>query len=338
MFNLDNKNTWLTIFILGVVLLTFLSLFFTPARPAKHELSTIYIPKNTPAKQIGNILLKNEIISDFGLFRWTSYLIGLDNKYKAGTYQFSPSQTLFSILYRLSRGEGAGNLVRITFPEGYSIYRMGELMRSYGIEAGQDFAALTSSFPAALRRKHKFLEQNSTDSLEGYLFPDTYFVPKQADPETVADSMLENFGRKVIPVWQAAAAKYNLHEVITMASIIEKEAAKDFERPLIASVFFNRLANGMLLRADPTVKYALDRPGKIVTYRNLAVDSPYNTYKHLGLPPGPIANPGLASILAALNPAQTNYIYFVAKGDGSHHFSETWQGHAAAKARYQRQK
>jgi UPF0755 protein len=149
--------------------------------------------------------------------------------------------------------------------------------------------------------------------------------------------MLNRFEKVILPAYYSAySGKYTLHEILTLASIVEKEAEKDSERAVIASVFYNRLENGMLLRADPTVKYALSAPTKRVLYRHLLVDSKYNTYKYTGLPPGPICNPGLKSVLAAIHPARTNYFYCVSNGDGSHTFSATWSGHASAVERYRK--
>jgi UPF0755 protein len=150
----------------------------------------------------------------------------------------------------------------------------------------------------------------------------------------MANLMLTRFNKVVMTYWRKnyrrMSTRYSLHDILTLASIIEKEAAKESERPLISSVFHNRLRIRMRLGADPTIKYVLERPGKIVSYDDLKINSPYNTYRHYGLPPGPICNPGLSSVKAAMFPAKSDYLYFVARADGSHIFSKTLSEHQAA--------
>ncbi len=185
--------------------------------------------------------------------------------------------------------------------------------------------------------------------LEGYLFPDTYEFPAQNKPEDVVNLMLKDFGQRLTPDLRQAIAGQGLtiHQAVTLASIVEREAQVPAEQPIIASVFENRMKIGMPLQADPTVQFALSQDPKSVaqfglwkgdlTYDDLAVDSPYNTYAHTGLPPGPIANPGLGALQAVAHPAQTNYLYFVAKGDGSHAFAATYDEQLANIAKYQHQ-
>jgi len=190
--------------------------------------------------------------------------------------------------------------------------------------------ALTSS----LLLKYGFLAEIPTDSLEGYLFPDTYLVPSNIGTDSLTNLMVSRFNKVVMSYWRKnyrkMKIKFSLHEIITLASIIEKEAAVENERPLISSVYHNRLRIRMHLGADPTIKYVLERPGKIVSYDDLRIESPYNTYRHYGLPPGPICNPGLSSVKAAMFPAESDYLYFVARADGSHIFSKSLTEHQAA--------
>jgi len=227
--------------------------------------------------------------------------------------------------------------IRVAFPEGTSIYKMGIILQKTGFKHWREFQQLVDQgITAELRARHwKIFKYIPSESLEGYLFPDTYNFFPDASAESMAEVMLNRFESVVGPFWDrsgAADAKRSLHEILTLASIVEKEAKKPEERPIIASVFYNRLKIGMALAADPTVKYALERPSKKVYLDQLAVRSPYNTYKVRGLPPGPICNPGLDSIKAAVYPAKTNYLFFVAKKDGSHTFSRTWQEHQRARS------
>lgn len=244
--------------------------------------------------------------------------------------------TMYNILGELYKGQVVSGPVKLTIPEGSTIYRIARSVETKGIKMQGSVDDLEKDgLTDELRLTFPFLEAVPTRSLEGYLFPDTYGLPEKMTADALADVMLSRFEQVVIPVWNAAnIKKYSLHQIITLASIIEKEAETDSERPIIASVFYNRLENGIALRADPTVKYALARPTKKVTYSELKVNSPYNTYLVKGLPPGPICNPGLRSILAAMHPAKTKYLYFVSNGDGTHTFSENWAGHAKAVERY----
>jgi UPF0755 protein len=197
---------------------------------------------------------------------------------------------------------------------------------------------------------HDFLADRpeGVTSLEGFLFPDTYEFPSDATARDVIARMLDTFGQRFTPELreQARAQGLTVYQAVTLASIVEREAVLPEERPIIASVFLNRLRAGMHLNADPTVQYALGYQGeghgwwkRPLLLEDLEVDSPYNTYRHVGLPPGPICNPGLAALEAVVNPADTRYLYFVANdvaGDGSHVFAETLEEHNANIAKYRR--
>ncbi len=288
----------------------------------------VQIPENSSAKEIGQLLFLSGISDRPSSFLVAAKLLNLDPRLKAGNYYFSPSMTNYSILMRLSQGKVQAGEVRLTVPEGSSIYRISKILASSGVRLDRPFneEALKLSGDR-LKQSHIFLTSNTTRSLEGYLFPDTYFISANMKTQDLVSMMLGRFEEVVLPVWRSSRIKkYTLHQVLTMASIVEKEAETDLERPIIASVFYNRLESGMALRADPTVKYAIPNPTKRVTYSDLKYPSPYNTYLNKGLPPGPICNPGLKSILAAIHPAKTNYIYFVSNGDGTHTFSVDWQG------------
>lgn len=299
--------------ILAVMLFLFVVLLFQSANPFDRSLYEVSIPKGAAAYTIQRLLEENGIIRPESSFSFAAKVLGLSRQVKAGRYEFSPANTLLTILLKLKKGEvKPPDQLTVVFPEGASIYKMGKILEKAGFTQSEKFQSL---------------------SLEGYLYPDTYFFFAQARVSDLIEKMLGRFEKVVMPFWEKAAkdTKFNLHDILTLASIIEKEAKVASERPIISSVFHNRLRAKMPLAADPTIKYALERPTKKVYHGQLEVDSLYNTYKRRGLPPGPICNPGIESIKAAVYPAKTNYYYFVAKADGSHIFSRNWTEHQKAR-------
>jgi len=324
----------------GVLIFSVLSVavFFEIADRWDKRSYLVNIPNGYGASQVGDLLLYKGIITNRYSFNILVSVFGLESGIQAGAYRFSPSMGLGSIVLKLKNGDIISPpLAKVVFPEGTSIYKMGMRLKDSGVGDGESFKYLVeNATPPELVEKFPFLKGVQTESLEGYLFPDTYYLPYEITVPALRDLMLSRFSAVVMPVWNIGAndTRLSLHEIVTLASIIEKEAAVDEERAIISSVFHNRLRKRMYLSADPTVKYALSeyrKPTKKVYYIDLEVDSPYNTYKNLGLPPGPICNPGLASIKAAIYPALTDYLYFVARRDGTHVFSETWQEHERAK-------
>jgi UPF0755 protein len=324
-------RTWIPISILIV-----LTIIGWPANPFDLSTNRVTISKGTSVRAVQSILKEHGVLPRFSAFRWSVRLLGLQNRIKAGEYSFSPSDPLPRVITKLVLGETVPpQEIRATFPEGTSIYKMGTILKENDFDNWQGFQGLVNEgITASLRERHwtifKFVP---SESLEGYLFPDTYHVFKNASAEVLAEAMLQRFEEVVLPWWERSKGdtEMSLHEILTLASIIEKEARVSSERPVISSVFHNRLRIGMPLAADPTIKYALERPTKVVFYDQLSVKSTYNTYKRRGLPPGPICNPGLDSIKAAIYPAKTEYLYFVARPDGSHSFSKTWQEHQKAR-------
>ncbi|GAB4216871.1 MAG: endolytic transglycosylase MltG [Synechococcales cyanobacterium] len=247
----------------------------------------------------------------------------------AGTYDLDPTETLPSVIAQLQRGETVQ--VRITIPEGWSIRQMDAYLReNHGIDNFQALAEEVRNVALP-----EWLPQEAP-SLEGYLFPETYQLPiESVTAQALIERMLAQFARQALPLWQAHTPppQVTLHEWVTLASIVEKEAVLASERTLIAGVFWKRLALGIPLGADPTVEYALNirqTPERRLTFADIRTPSPYNTYLNVGLPPGAIASPGLASLQATLTPSDTEYLYFVARYDGSHVFSKTLAEHEAA--------
>lgn len=324
-------------YFIWAVIIIFVLLIW-PANPFDLSTRRATVPAGASVRAVEKLLQANGTLPRLTAFRVLIKLLGLSGQIKAGEYSFSPSDPLPRIVTRLVINETVPAPVQtVTFPEGTSIYKMGILLQKGGFAGWASFQGLVNEgITAPLREKYwHIFKYVPAESLEGYLFPDTYQFYQSASAEIMAAVMVKRFDEVVTPFWNGARqdTPLTLHEALTLASIIEKEAQRANERPVISSVFHNRLKAGMPLAADPTVKYALERPSKRVFYEQLDVRSPYNTYKRKGLPPGPICNPGLDSLKAAVYPAKTNYFFFVAKPDGSHQFSVDWQGHQKARLR-----
>ena len=262
-------------------------------------------------------------------FKILARLKSADKSLKAGEYQLAPTMTPVQILDALVGGKTF--LYRLTIPEGYNLQQIAEEVQNQGIGNRTEFADFAES------PEESHLLGIQAPSLEGYLFPDTYFFPRGAGARTIATKMVERFWQKFHPAWRQRAKDLGLtiHEVVTLASIIEKETGEASERPLIASVFHNRLKKGMRLESDPTVIYGIEAFDGNITSKHLRTPTPYNTYTIRGLPPGPIASPGSESIEAALYPAETDFLFFVSKKDRTHQFSTTIEEHNAAVRKYQ---
>ncbi len=333
----------LLVFILFGLLLTSLSALFAAslfqsADPLDRSAYMVDIPRGISTSAVQTILEERKILRPQSNFSLAAKMLGISRSMQAGKYEFSPSDTLLEILLKLKRGKVISPLqVRITFPEGASIYKMGEILKKHSVSDPEKFQALVKEgITESVRQRHwKIFKYISSESLEGYLYPDTYLFFENATVGDMVETMLSRFEEIVMPFWDTVSgeADLTLHEILTLASIIEKEARRPEERPIISSVFHNRLRADMPLAADPTIKYALEKPTKRVYYDQLSVDSPYNTYERKGLPPGPICNPGIESIKAAVYPAKSDYYYFVAQKDGSHFFSRTLQEHERARIR-----
>ncbi len=256
-------------------------------------------------------------------------LKGYDKRLKAGEYLLSAAMTPRQILAIMVKGEV--KLHKLTVPEGYDVSQIAELVSEAGFGTQDEFKKIASD--AALAHKLGL----EADTFEGYLFPDTYFFPKDVTMEKIIATMVQRFWSIFKPEWQdrAKSLGFTVHQIVTLASIIEKETGAPFERPLISSVFHNRLRKKMRLESDPTVIYGTKDFDGNLTRKHLKTRTPYNTYKIRGLPVGPIANPGRASLEAALFPEKTAYIYFVSKKDTTHHFSTNLKEHNRAVRKYQ---
>jgi UPF0755 protein len=283
-------------------------------------------------KMIANQLEGAGIIRDSLRFKLFARLKGYDKRIKAGEYRLSNALSPKQVLEIMVSGKVA--LYRITIPEGYNLAQIAGIVSEMGFTEEPVFIQ-SATDPEIVNA----LGVNA-GSLEGYLFPDTYYFPKGLPLNEILGIMVNRFREIFSAEWQERARQMDMsvHQVVTLASIIEKETGAAFERPLIASVFHNRLAKGMRLSSDPTVIYGIKDFNGNLTRKHLTTQTPYNTYLNKGLPPGPIANPGLASLEAALYPAETDYFYFVSKKDSTHQFSTTFKEHNRAVRKYQLRK
>ena len=290
------------------------------------------IPLGSGPGSIGRRLADAGVVRDRASFRLAVWLTGKGRRLQAGEYRFDRPLSAREVVDKLARGEV---YVRpITFPEGLTIKQMAALYENKGFGAADSF--IKAAHDAALING---LDPQAAD-LEGYLFPDTYSLPRKATAAQLVARMVGAFEKALSPEirQQAASRGLGVRQLVTLASIVEKETAHAEERPLVAAVYSNRLKIGMGLQCDPTVIYALDRLGRYngnLTRADLQLDSPYNTYRYAGLPPGPIASPGRASLAAAASPADVSYLYFVSRNDGSHAFASTLDEHNRNVQEYQ---
>jgi peptidoglycan lytic transglycosylase G len=284
----------------------------------------VLIPRGATLRVAAESLEKAGVIGNATTFRLYGMLRGSDRSIRAGTYVFKRPVSWGEVLDDLRGGKGLEHA--ITIPEGWSLLQIvPQLARVLEVPVDSVQAAVRDT--ALLHALDV-----PTPTLEGYLFPDTYVFPDGTTARAAVRVMVDRFQRVWQPEWnqRLQALAMSRHDVMALASIVEKEARLPEERPVIAAVYVNRLKTGMLLQADPTVQYALGKHVARVLYKDLAIESPYNTYRNKGLPPGPIASPGRPSILAALNPANVPYTYFVAHPDGHHEFTTNFAAHSVA--------
>ncbi len=302
--------------------------FFRPAE------AVVTIPPSASAREVGVILSRAGLVRSPALFGLYARIRGLDSQIKAGQYRLSKGLSTPVILSELISGRLAVQV--FTIPEGFTTEQIADLLAWKELVerdvflwavAGGDFSyPFLKDLPAGQRR------------FEGYLFPDTYEVRRGVSEEELIRLMLERFEKEIAHLDYISLAHrsgLSLHQAVTVASMVEREAQVDEERPLIAGVIFNRLKNSMPLQIDATVQYALGAQKQKIYTKDLRVKSPYNTYLIKGLPPGPIAMPGRASLLAAVSPARIDYLYYVARPDGTHAFAKTLAEHNANKKKYQ---
>ncbi|MGE5380397.1 MAG: endolytic transglycosylase MltG [Methylocystaceae bacterium] len=304
----------------------------SPRLPGSQAQVQVQVSANATTTQVALMLESKGLIKNQQSFLLYARLKGYDGKIKAGTYDLGPAMTVQEIIQILVQGRETQT--KITFPEGYTLEQMASLLADRKIVTRAEFwAAAQKDYP------YDFLDgiPRGEKYLEGFLYPDTYYLPPGSSAEDIINIMLKRFGKE----WHGSLAKLlpqapykDPSKLVTIASMIERETIYASERPRVAGVIYNRLKDGMPLQVDATVLYALGTHKETVTYKDLEVKSPYNTYRVKGLPPGPIAAPGLTSLKAAMAPEKHQYYYYVAKGDGHHYFSKTFAEHKRAIAKY----
>ncbi len=293
----------------------------------------VEIPPGSGPATMGKRLADAGVVRSAAAFRIAVWMSGAGRRLQAGEYRFDAPLSAMQVVDKIRRGDVF--IKPITFPEGLTLRQMSELYESRGFGTAVDFvhAARDTSPIADLDPK--------AQNLEGYLFPETYSLRRDTTPKQLVTQMVAAFRKALTAEMQqkAEARGWTVRELVTLASLVEKETAKPEERPLVAAVYVNRLKIDMALYCDPTVIYALERVGRYtgnLTREDLKVDSPYNTYRYPGLPPGPIASPGRASLEAAASPADVPYLYFVSRNDGSHVFATTIDEHNRNVYEYQK--
>lgn len=296
----------------------------------------VEIPKGSNTETIGNILKEEGLISNVVYFRILAKIKGLDATFQYGEYTFNTGMSEEEIMEILATQGEKREVVSFTIPEGFSLEQIGDRLDARDIVLKSDFMSAVENGKYGYEFLDSIPDRNL--KLQGYLFPATYEVYTDATAEDIVSTMLEKFDQVFKDEYYPVMEKngMTLDQIITIASIIEKEVKVPEERPLVSGVIYNRLEINMNLQMCSTIMYVLDVPRDRVFYRDLEIESPYNTYKNAGLPLGPIANPGEASIIAALYPDDNNYLYFVLTDPevGSHEFNVTLEGHNAAKNKY----
>lgn len=297
---------------------------------------TVEIPSGSTTVDIAEILLENNLIRNTKVFKYHAEKTGADSKLKAGTFVFSKSMDADDILETLINGGSSGNTLNITIIEGLTLE---EAASSIAEQTGLDYDKIVALMTDGqyFKEDFAFLKENpDITNLQGFLMPDTYNIYKNASEEDVVRTLLDQFDGFYLDEIKPRMenAKLDFEKTIILASIVEKEALLDEERDEVAAVFLNRLDINMKLQSCATVNYAHGEWKERLTYDDIAIDSPYNTYVIEGLPPTSINSPGKASIKAVLEPADVDYLFFVAKGDGSHYFSKSYDQHIKAADEY----
>lgn len=299
---------------------------------AANEDILVTIPKGASSARIGEILHENGLIRDAELFRYYIRFKEMGTKLQAGDYIFAKGMTIDQLIKKMASGDVFIETFTFTIPEGLSVPQIAEHLASKGIVDKEVFLKevnegtfdydFVKAIPEKKDRKYR---------LEGYLFPETYEMKKGATEHEIIDRLLKQFDHVVTDEWEAQLETLGLtlDEAVTLASIVEREAVLAEERPIIAGVFYNRIEKDWLLQSCATVQYILGKQRDVITYADLEVDDPYNTYIYEGLPPGAISNPGASALRAVVFPEEHSYFFFVTKkdGSGSHHFSKTYAEH-----------
>jgi UPF0755 protein len=320
----------LCVFVLCIFIALYFGYFLMSPAGFDQKEEIFIVKKGSGLKSVSSELERRKLIKSGDLFMFWALLKGGARDIKAGEYSLNQSMSPVRIVTMLA--SGAVKTHPLTIPEGLTADQIADILAQNGLVDKSAFIAL------ALDKNLAAFYHIDGPSLEGYLFPDTYLLSRDRGAREVIDIMVKRFWHIFNNLEKDQKPPLSLREIVTLASIVEKETGLAEERPLIASVFLNRLKKRMRLESDPTVIYGLKDFDGNLTKKDLQSPNPYNTYRHRGLPPGPIANPGSDSLNAVLNPVRTEYLYFVSKNDGSHHFSTTLKEHNRAVVRYQKRR
>ena len=285
---------------------------------------TVKIREGLSTAEIADRLAEKGVINSTLKFRIWARIYGYDDKLRPGSYTFTVGMSDDEVFNKLLTGEK--KLVQFTVPEGFGVKDIAERLYNLDLADKEEFIQAAENFtPYDYMKKHK----DVFFAAEGFLFPDTYTVENDVEIEEILSLMANNFDEKLTASMRAQAAKMDLsiYDLITLASLVEREVRFPEDRAIVAQVLLKRLKLNMPLQTDATLQYLMDTPKEEVTIEDTQIDSPYNTYQHAGLPPGPIANPGMAAIEAVLHPADTDYLYFVADRSGHNHYAYTYEEH-----------
>ena len=320
-----------------IIIATFVVIQIGPYNKNNKDDIVIDIPTGSTFSQVTDILKENNLIKNKTLFKLYVRISNNTSKLKSGKYLFNQSYSNKDIIHDLSEGKVYNDGIKITIPEGSTSFEVMDILIKNKLGNEGVYEELINN-PEEFKAEFKFLDDENITSLEGFLYPSTYYFDEKQTEKEVLNHMLETFESKYTEKLQKRQKelKKSLYEVINLASIVEKEAVLDEDRPIIASVFYNRIKIGMPLQSDATIQYIFEERKKSITYNDLKIDSPYNTYKVQGLPPTPIANPGIKSIEAVLYPANTEYLYFVATIEGGNTYSKTYEEHVKNVEKYRK--
>lgn len=341
--NLNNdksKKIVATIIISIIILIliaTFVVIQIGPYNKNNNDDIVIDIPTGSTLNQVTNILKENNLIKNKTLFKLYVRISNNTSRLKSGKYLFDQTYSNKEIIQDLCEGKIYNDGIKITVPEGSTSFEIIDILVKNKLGDKNVYEELINN-PKEFKDKFEFLNDEKIVSLEGFLYPSTYYFEEEQSEKEVLNHMIETFESKYSDKLEERQKELNksLYEVISLASIVEKEAVLDEDRPIIASVFYNRIKIGMPLQSDATIQYIFKERKKSITYEDLKIDSPYNTYRVNGLPPTPIANPGIKSIEAVLYPANTEYLYFVATIDGGNTYSKTYEEHVKNVEQYRK--
>jgi UPF0755 protein len=292
----------------------FISIKIVTTPPLLTSASLIEIPEGATTFEISKLLEEKRVIKKAKWFRYLTKKYKVQEKLKAGIYEFSGRTPIKKVISKLAKGEVS--LVKVSIPEGSTIKEIATILEK-----------------KSLVKKEDFIQYANLKEIEGFLFPDTYFFPYKVSVEAISSTMFKRFKDVLEEVYGEPITEENfdkIKEIVTVASIVEKEAKTKNEREIVAGIIYNRLKKNMYIQSCSTVMYVLDNPKKRLSSKDIKIRSPYNTYRYKGLPPGPIANPGKISLTAAIKPKNTDYLFFVSMGDWRNYFSKTYRQHQAA--------